>query len=1667
MASLFAALLFQVSLQAETTVGAETRFIKTGEPMLDVGNLTVVKQYLVDWKEGGGDYLSQDIGSGPFTSTFWINYGGGTSGVFGLELGLCVGGSADFDLGFQPMLIMPDKLVSGVPLPLTVETPILGDSDFQTRFPGIGNAYADLIFDARGKIDIEGHIPALPNVRFNPSVSTRDVKVNQFELVPSLRCDPAIFSPLAYSLPWPGWERQDSVTWGVEKPSVSNPNPRYYGVELASINRDNDNKFRHLNVGNGSDILQEPFKSYDFEINEDFAGGAGRVLIKNPIINTNSTAVPSRNTATMLRSDGEDEVFGLFVDIPQLVPLAFGLDFPLVDNGSVGPIDWDYIIASLEIGPVVKLGLDYELTWNVVIDDVIFDRNVKVLGKTGMSFSAMGIRDRELTNCGPLQIPPVELLDETPVNAEIRYKIVANLKTVVSAPIVARVDYKFLGVHAKAPYIGRIGLPVDGDAFIEDQHNFEMSSVRLYESNRQIEAPGVGSLSFTMESSGPATYQWAPVGSSDSRSWTDTDNWFEATTGLAIPVPDYSKDVSIPHSSPTIPVIDGFSNVSTLSLGYNSSLYIDAPSAGSAGLTVIDAFLENLGTISIQDSDSRLSLPGEVVTLCGPGSIFISGGSLQGATSRPEVCIINYNNILGGGFAFNQLDINSGTSKINNIGSIMATLVSPATPLQTNATTILNQEKMGAKSGGELQVRASSFQTGAGSSVVSDSFPSQVDLSILDTARHTGMIQALNGGSVTINSPTANTVFNAAQAINENTGQFFSTGQNSLLEIDGMLMLGGCFMASGGGDIKVDGTSFMDTVIRIGTYQNDALTSDEQFDTEGAVTITNSSVINYGNISVPDTLSVVNGKSFVNHGKVVVPSGGSLDIERFALELVKEGGVTETVYRPGSANALNDVLIGGTWDIGGELIIEEASFKKIGAAPAKSYSGSTYIDGDGISRQAVAAENDAEELAYGKPASVTLRGANWNFPAIETLEFNSGDFYLLDETSFNTDTDFSNMGLLYLGGSSTLNVNGAYAQSENDASTFVTDGSALNVSSNEYIIQGGRVRTFYDSTIFGRTGSDTVLDNIKLHIEAPPTLGFGNPEDHPVVIDLSIDSVSGDPDSYAKIETLAADAEVTLHGFVEFDALVYLQDIRGKLTYSGSGLTNHGEFDLQDPVVNGALSVLGHSTKLDVNSYLQESGSTTIGAGAMINSYGEFDVTGGDVVFEISERRPSRGEPSIGAPPTNGLIQTGGAFVTLGDSIVIKFLEGVNPQIGDSWPIVRGSITPERITANFEAARFEGAVPPAGTKFVLEREGYYLYAKVVIDGPSISYLDWIETNEIPDNMAGFYQDANGNGVINSIDFAFGGVSEASHAFMDVEGESLVEISFARTAGETLNVAYNIFARGTEDDAEWLLRNNFEQISVAPIDGTDLELVTLRETSSASNGRSQFRVEALMLGLPIDSENGETPDHPEGDVGYAGPHRGSIGKIIYAQVREKTNGVTTGTDRYRDNSNYDTTATHAGIIARKPSNSSSVVVKVTILERLDSYVGTEQNGVTSQSFEGPFEDGEVSFTMDLLTFDDYAFYRSAVIPSYRDPDNLPDVLNITEVRGLSEGTATLSITWESLPDIMYRIERSIDFLEWETIGSEYPSNGTTTSAEVEIDAASTTVFYRVTRVDEME
>ena len=578
------------SALATTIIGPEVHFTNSGQPIFPAGNINVFKQFVLDWNKretvGGSRRIL-------FLGSFGGSVTAGMEMAFGLEMGLCFGGNADFDLRFQPSITLPDRYPTEVPIPLTVSQGLRPGSKFTTTFPPLGKAYADMIFHMEADLKAEACVFGCADFKFD--FSTCDLP----PLVPggdrlfkeSVRCDPSLTAR------------------------------KYCALELASFNREDDNCVKILNVGarNIRDFLYEPYKEYCPEsssgrnftadaatdrlsVNGGFAplyGGAsvkvssvgvgllpsplnkntvyyiispegstfklttrqgsssavnltdsgagthkielhepnapdnpldgryGSVSIAVPTVETDSTASPF-NTCEILKSTGAEDIFAAKLDVAALVSdfILPPEPFPrLSDSGSVGPLSWDYTLASLDLGPAVKLQTDFEMTWDLLVSDITFTvpgtpgtpRDVNINGQRVNKLSqVLPPRTYHLTNCGPNALPPVSLITALPlgtpqlqVQVTITYVARPKLKTVVSTPFYGLLEYEALAAHVDLDYVGGLGF----GPLIEGDHKFKFGEFTVYNGNPSpidARADQKGTITFPMQASGPPSFAWRP-----------------------------------------------------------------------------------------------------------------------------------------------------------------------------------------------------------------------------------------------------------------------------------------------------------------------------------------------------------------------------------------------------------------------------------------------------------------------------------------------------------------------------------------------------------------------------------------------------------------------------------------------------------------------------------------------------------------------------------------------------------------------------------------------------------------------------------------------------------------------------------------------------------------------------------------------------------------------------------------------------------------------------------------------------------------------------------------------------------------------------------------------------------------------------------------------------
>jgi hypothetical protein len=241
---------------ADTFEGDITRFSPdVGQPLFPAGNINIFKQYVLgfDVSERVGGTVNIDL---LFTTLrFGGELAGGVNAAVGLEVGLCFGGNADFDLGFKPTVTVPERYPTEFPIRLTVAEGLLPDSHFTTTFPPLGQAYADLIFELGAHLKATACVfGCFTAIDFN--FSTCDLPpIGGYKMFKhSVRCDPTV---------------QERA---------------YCAVELASFNRLGDSTFRMLNVtaGNRFEFIAQPYKEFTLAV----GAGGKKTFTVNPDTDT-------------------------------------------------------------------------------------------------------------------------------------------------------------------------------------------------------------------------------------------------------------------------------------------------------------------------------------------------------------------------------------------------------------------------------------------------------------------------------------------------------------------------------------------------------------------------------------------------------------------------------------------------------------------------------------------------------------------------------------------------------------------------------------------------------------------------------------------------------------------------------------------------------------------------------------------------------------------------------------------------------------------------------------------------------------------------------------------------------------------------------------------------------------------------------------------------------------------------------------------------------------------------------------------------------------------------------------------------------------------------------------------------------------------------------------
>ena len=1218
------------------------------------------------------------------------------------------------------------------------------------------------------------------------------------------------------------------------------------------------------------------------------------------------------------------------------------------------------------MGPQVALKTDFEMTWDLVVTEMTFSRLVKVVGygqdSIGVTKFIPSPGQVHLTNCGPKALPMIQLTKDTDgldVEVEIKYVMQPKLKTKVSLPIYGSFNYEFFAAGVKPDYIGRLGFgPV-----VKGEQKYSFGDFTVYESDlpTPIKSEGIGSIKFTMKSSGPPSFAWNPSQTNNASDlWTylnptnKTTNWLETISNITRSYPGFNStsssfatiarevdDTRDPNlrtalKVASLRVVDN--NKLTIHRSGNDTYLNDKVSAeGGAELGVVGGLLENTGEIEILSAslNNSLAFEGPAGILCGDGELYLRSdrdndfvSSITGPPNKEgegsfDFC--NFNTIRGSGYAMDQYDV-SVKSYIKNDGifrSENSQIGSQAVlhELETSANTFENLGQLEATTNSTLKVSGDYLVNRLYSKVLSSGEGANILLNF-DSTEHSGEIMVQDGGALTLAPKDAIRGTIQAGLSTEGHGYVCATGKDgkgksSLVTLDKMDITGGCFFAQQGGSIEATGgTGFTGSMFHIGDEQ--ALTDENS----GTLTLTtgnfnNICLSNFGTVKVMDNSDVDFSQNvvFTNHGKVVVSSGAKLNISEDQVDIL---GDEAPMILPGTTNAtasriinrgqddettIGGTLMGGSWDVAGKLLMGGASFNAIGGNSATPCTASGSIDGE-ENILSDPGEGGGRAISNGNPAIVTLRGINYDFPALYDLRVNRGSFTLTEGANFpkdlyaSTGGDFVNNGKLDIGAGSQMNIGGGFIQSGDDAKTTIS--GALNIDANDYQILGG---TFDASQatgdVLGITSSNSIPAGTSILVRSVRTKGekniyTGTPDSQPARVVINLDLSK-------KITSIADGATLEIDGNIsekdDDTTGIYFPGLNGLLTnhgtltltcgYGGVGNLLKKTFgdDTNGFTNTGQIKVTGPDTKISFNNYQQTGVDSEIYVGS--NSQVVFSpspsISAGRVTVEISQRSPTGRfkDPDIPGLWSGHLDSLG--TLTLGNKLAINFSGDLTKSvdIGDSWDIAPRStqvtIDEDQVTWLVDGKPMPADWLPEGSELKIIQYQYQndptqplkgLTIRVAPKGGFTYYRTWAMTTLNKDPtltyLADPYSDANGDGVSNALEFFFGldGVNRTSDqvgeaALVNGDDGQYFELSFVRPIGVDASYAPYV----STDLKTWALGRMLVK-GITPGPGEGFERVTLETNATYGISRLFFRIQPSFN--PDNFYPGQLPYQPYGN-----------------------------------------------------------------------------------------------------------------------------------------------------------------------------------------------------------
>ena len=1025
--------------------------------------------------------------------------------------------------------------------------------------------------------------------------------------------------------------------------------------------------------------------------------------------------------------------------------------------------------------------------------------------------------------------------------------------------------------------------------------------------------PGV--IRLTLKAEGPPTFLYVPrifqvrefrgVGTY----WDQIDrsvvaepfsNWIEKILLLDDPN-NPNADDSYPgelgiSSDATIDVTPGIElnvakEIASLKVGQNGwlNIYENVNSANdeAAGLTVNGGVVNNEGVIEISGTANgafmRLDSPNAM--LSGSGDLLLTAGTfLKGAEdSADPITFTNTNTISGLGFAMDRYGIGAGAT-ITNIGAFTARGGSDdnGDKLFTSADLFINHGTLSAEAG-TLQARGARLENRAagsvgGGGVVRASSELGAVFVQFNEVEQAGYFEASNGGYIGISPADSDpalwtggrglSTWKPGTPLPEGSGTFLATGPESRINFFNTRMSGGFFAMSNGGTVSTTASSFDGTVFQVGDFNPAGIDPGSgKLVIQG--TLTDVFLTNYGTVEISGDTLLVDSQLLANNGTVSVDTGTTLQIQEI-IGRTEDPAAPEVAQRhPGTANATGELLVGGTWDIAGTLLIDGAAFKGIGANAMRSRTtfGSRK---DGANPDPVLQIEDdlTGVLSLGDPAHVILRGAAASFPALDSLLDNNGTLELRGGADFpgggpgaKTVGNLINGGTILVDQGSVLSVGGSYIQAGPDSSTHVLIGGQLVSATQDYQIIGGSLTADNGASLLGLAGSG-FLTGTSLRVESP--LIDTNETDPFTGQDISVqERVTITLGSAVALEQIGSSVEVTLHGgAVDFPALTnHLRDVFGKLTVSGDGYENAADPSFGILSNSGTVEIQGRGSSMEATAYVQDAfgSSTRIGSGARLISP---DVTlfDGELIVDISAR-----------PREEQFGQIQSARVNFRDRLVVDFVADVaasKPDIGDTWPIIKpGSNSRIEGLTTVRFRHENGALPfdwlPVGSHLEAIRLNPRQLAngeiisglgiQVVPDAGFVEYDDWAVARGLDRSPSAFLsdpmQDIDGDGVANIYDFLFGdnggsGIfqgNQSSRLIETDEGRTYYELSYDRPIGT--GAAFNPYV--SEDLKTWYPAAMIITDIVNFGNGSNRQRVFLKSTFPLPDRPVFFRVDGSL------------------------------------------------------------------------------------------------------------------------------------------------------------------------------------------------------------------------------